>query len=99
VAGVIGLVAAAFVNRLKTFFNTPETAPVIGMVMAPATPRPTEPLDATMVKPEQEEPAASPGLALSDPGPALPGGARPPALLRGLTRLAATARRAARRSG
>ena len=98
VAGVIGLVAAAFVNRLKTFFNAPETAPVIGMVMAPAAATPTGPLDATLVKPESEDPAATPASLLPDPGTPPSARARPPALLRGLTWLAATARRGVRRS-
>jgi predicted PurR-regulated permease PerM len=95
VAGVIGLVAAAFLNRLKTFFSTPEPTPVLGMVMTPAPAAATGPLDGGMVEPEPDEPAATPATATTvlGPAPTLEPSTRPPALLRGLNWLAATARR------
>jgi predicted PurR-regulated permease PerM len=92
VAGVIGLVAANFVNRLKTFFSTPETNPVVDVVVnPPPVPGPPEPGSEAPAL----QPAAASATAIAPPsGPAR---ARPPALVRGLTWLAATTRRGGRR--
>jgi predicted PurR-regulated permease PerM len=88
VAGVIGLVASSFFNRLKEFFNAPETTPVLGVVVAPGPA--TVPPDAL-----PESAALQPATASATPAPSPPlvPPARPPALLRGLTWLAATASR------
>lgn len=91
-AGVIGLVAASFVNRLKEFFNAPDAPPAFGMVVAPsAGPAPLDPR--TELPPLQPIPAP---LAVMPPPTRA---ARPPILMRGLTWLAATARRGRRGAG
>jgi predicted PurR-regulated permease PerM len=91
VAGVIGLVAASFVNRLKTFFNTPDTNPVVDVVVNPPSTGPPEvlPESATL------QPAAASATSTA-PSPVAPG-ARSPALVRGLNWLAATTRRGVKR--
>jgi predicted PurR-regulated permease PerM len=101
IAGVFGLVASSFFNRLKTFFNAPQHSPVLGVVVTPAVaaagggPVPPAPVELDVAL---SEPAAVPSsTAVAASTPAGPQRMRPPALLRGLNWLAATARRGAKR--
>jgi predicted PurR-regulated permease PerM len=95
-AGVIGLVATSFVNRLKEFFTSPEPpAPVLNVEVTPAP----ELLDPPPDPPTLQPATASATASAPPPRPPAPSSVRSSPLLRGLTRLAATARRGRRGAG